>query len=99
MRKVVTIICIVFMSSVIQRWGRQYGSIFLTNDTLKILKALNTGNASYKSDLFDRQFVKMMMKDLFGEIENWSPESKLDQSKIDFIKGTSVFTGHFVPEY
>lgn len=70
-----------------QRWGRQYRRLYLTNETVNILKALNCGNETYKSALFDRQFVKVLMKDVFKDITTWQPNTILSCERLNFIKG------------
>lgn len=72
----------------LQRWGRHYinASVYLTNDVVNVLNALNTGNEMYRSELFDRNLVKVLMKNVFSYVATGRPNVILDGEKTDFIR-------------
>lgn len=71
-----------------QRWGRNYytARIFVKQDTVNVLLALNNGDPVYQSVFYDKKFIKTLMQDIFGG-QQLTADSHLDPSKIKFMEG------------
>lgn len=61
-------------------------NVFVKQETVNVLIALNTGEATYRSASYDKQFLKTLMEDIFGN-EELSMGCELDSRKVAFVKG------------
>lgn len=60
--------------------------MFLKQETVNVLTALNTGQMAYQSILYDKKFIKTIMDDIFGG-EPVTALDELNPRKVEFIKG------------
>lgn len=76
-----------------QKWGRQYFTvgIYLKQNAVNVLTALNHGTAEYQSTSYDRKFVKTVMQEVFGS-HQLTTETHLEPAKIEFVKGKTCLT-------